>query len=183
MCDCHGLQEMIWDISRLADQAMHEGLESASTLLYIFGTNDHVMGSLRHRYEVIYDWPLPTAVIPRAEATIHAEKSSPLHSCCLSVNDYQSSVLTNNNDHWWAGPAEFMTNWESSSVSALRTIVSITGYWNAYKIDIPMQLLIAMAKAIVMATAMVMMSSERKPPSMLPSQDEAHDMIWDLYRD
>jgi len=31
-----------------------------------------------------------------------------------------------------------------------------------------------------MAMAMVMMSSERKPPSMPPSQDEAHTMIGDF---
>jgi len=42
----------------------------------------------------------------------------------------------------------------------------MTGYWDAYKLVIPM----------VMATAM-MNSSERKPPSMQPSQDEAHTMI------
>jgi hypothetical protein len=36
-----------------------------------------------------------------------------------------------------------------------------------------MQLPMAMA----MAMAMAMMSSERKPPSMPPSQDEAHTMI------
>jgi len=46
--------------------------------------------------------------------------------------------------------------------------VSITGYWNAYKLDIPMQ------------SPMAMMSMERKPPSMPPSQDEAHTMIGDL---
>jgi len=47
----------------------------------------------------------------------------------------------------------------------------MTGYWNAYKLDIlPM----------AMAMAMVMMSSERKPPSMPPSQDEAHTMIGDF---
>jgi hypothetical protein len=52
-------------------------------------------------------------------------------------------------------------------------VVSMTGYWNAYKLDIPMQW------PMVMAMAMVMMSSERKPPSMSPSQDEAHIMIPD----
>ena len=52
----------------------------------------------------------------------------------------------------------------------------MTGYWNAYKLDIPMQLPMAMA----MAMAMAMMSSERKPPSMLPSQDEAHTTIRDF---
>jgi hypothetical protein len=59
----------------------------------------------------------------------------------------------------------------------------MTGYWNAYKLDIPMQL--PMAMAIAMAMAMVMISSERKPPSMPPSQDEAHIMIADcgLHRD
>jgi hypothetical protein len=49
-------------------------------------------------------------------------------------------------------------------------MVSMTGYWDAYKLDIP----------IVMAMAMVMMSSERKPPSLPPSQDETHSMIVDF---
>jgi len=48
--------------------------------------------------------------------------------------------------------------------------VSMTGYWDAYKLDIP--------KAIAMA--MVMVTSERKPPSILPSQDEALAMIGDF---
>ena len=48
----------------------------------------------------------------------------------------------------------------------------MTGYWNAYKLDIPMQSPIVMAMAI--------MSSELKPPSMPPSQDEAHTMIGDF---
>ena len=51
--------------------------------------------------------------------------------------------------------------------------MSMTRYWNAYKLDIPMQLPMAMAMA------MAMMSSEQKPPSMPPSQDEAHTMIAD----
>jgi len=46
----------------------------------------------------------------------------------------------------------------------------MTGYWDTYKLDIPMPL--AMVK--------VMMSSERKPPSMPPSQDVAHTMIADF---
>ena len=54
----------------------------------------------------------------------------------------------------------------------------MTGYWNAYKLDIPMQLPMAMAMA--MAMAMMMMSNEWKPPSMPPSQDEAHTMIGDF---
>jgi hypothetical protein len=60
--------------------------------------------------------------------------------------------------------------------------MSMTGYWNAYKLDIPMQLLMAMAIVIAMALAMaiVMISSEPKPPSMPPSQDEPHAMIGDF---
>jgi len=57
-------------------------------------------------------------------------------------------------------------------VLAHLSIVSMTGYWNAYKLDIPMQ--------SPMAMAMAMMSSERNPPSMPPSQDEAHTMIADF---
>jgi hypothetical protein len=44
------------------------------------------MRSLQDRYDVIYDWPSPMAMIASAEATIHAEKSIPLHSCRLSAN-------------------------------------------------------------------------------------------------
>jgi len=49
-------------------------------------------------------------------------------------------------------------------------MVSMTGYWNAYKLDIPM----------AMAMAMAMMSSERKPPSMPKSQDNTYPMIGDF---
>jgi len=50
-------------------------------------------------------------------------------------------------------------------------MVSMTGYWDAYKLDIPM--------ARAMAMAMAMMSSERKPPWLPKSQDETHTMIAD----
>ena len=49
--------------------------------------------------------------------------------------------------------------------------MSMTGYWDAYKLDITMQWPMAMAMTN---------SSERKPPSMPPSQDEAHTMIGDF---
>jgi len=52
---------------------------------------------------------------------------------------YQSSFQSSNNDHSWAGPAEFTRNWECSSASGLGSIVSMTGYWDAYKWDIPMR--------------------------------------------
>ena len=71
-----------------------------------------------------------------------------------------------------AGPAEFTRNSENSSASALESMVSMTGYWNDYKLDIPMQ--------SPMAMAMAMMSSAWKPPSMPPSQDDAHTMIGDF---
>jgi hypothetical protein len=59
-------------------------------------------------------------------------------------------------------------------------MVSMTRYWDAYKLDIPMQLPMAMAMGMGMEMAMMrMMSSERKPPSMPPSQDEAHTIIAD----
>jgi len=51
-------------------------------------------------------------------------------------------------------------------------MVSMTGYWDAYKSDIQMRR--------PMATVMAMMSSERKSPSMPPSQDEAHTTIEDF---
>jgi len=47
---------------------MHEGRERANAPENICGMNDHFMRSLRDRYEVIYDGPSPTAMIPRAEA-------------------------------------------------------------------------------------------------------------------
>jgi len=70
---------------------------------------------------------------------------------------YRSSFQCCNKDYWWPGPAEFFpTNWESSSASALESMVSMTGYRDAYKLDIPMQWLIAMV------TGMVMMSCKCK---------------------
>jgi hypothetical protein len=48
----------------------------------------------------------------------------------------------------------------------------MTGYWNAYKLDIPMQ--------CAMAMAMVIMNCERKPPLMLPSLEETHSKIEDF---
>jgi len=50
-------------------------------------------------------------------------------------------------------------------------MVSMTSYWDAYKLDIAMQWPMEMT---------MMNSSERKPPSMPPSQDEAHTMIGDF---
>jgi hypothetical protein len=48
-------------------------------------------------------------------------------------------------------------------------MVSMTGYWDTYQLDILMQL----------AIEMVMTSSERPPPSMQPSHDEARIIIAD----
>jgi len=81
--------------------------------------------------------------------------------------DYQSSFKSSNNNQSWAGPVEmFMRNWESSSASRLGSIVSMTGYWDAYKLHIPV--------------AMMMISSEQNPPSMPPRQDEAHTRLGDF---
>jgi len=44
----------------------------------------------------------------------------------------------------------------------------------------PMAMAMAMAMAMVMAMAMAMMISERKPPSLPPSQAETHAMIGDF---
>jgi hypothetical protein len=49
----------------------------------------------------------------------------------------------------------FNRNWDSSSAGTLGSMVSMTGYWDAYKLDIPMQWLMAMA------TVMAIVSSER----------------------
>jgi hypothetical protein len=54
----------------------------------------------------------------------------------------------------------------------------MTGYWDAYMLDIPMQWPMAMAMARAMA--MAMMSSQRKPPPMPLSQYDDHTMIGDL---
>jgi len=51
--------------SRVAHRAMHEGRESANALEYICGMNDHFTRRLQDRYEVMYDWPSPTAIIPK----------------------------------------------------------------------------------------------------------------------
>jgi len=87
------------------------GLGRAQSPLNICCMDVHFMRSLHDRYEVIYNYPSPMAMIPRAEATIQAE-------------NFQSS----SNDHSWARPAEFTRDWESSSASALECIVSMTGY-------------------------------------------------------
>jgi hypothetical protein len=47
-------------------------------------------------------------------------------------------------------------------------MVRMIGYWNIYKLDIPMQWPMAM---------LIMMSNKRKPPSRLPSQDETLTML------
>jgi hypothetical protein len=44
-----------YQIAGLAYRAMHEGPESASTLAYVWGMNDHFMRIFRDRYEVRYD--------------------------------------------------------------------------------------------------------------------------------
>jgi len=51
-------------------------------------------------------------------------------------------------------------------------MLSVTDYWNADKLDIRMQSQIGMAIS--------MMSSERKPPSMPPSQDVAQSIYQDF---
>jgi len=78
--------------------------------------NDHFRRTLRDRYEVIYDGQSPTAMIPGAEAS----------NAAIMITDGP------------AGPAELTRNWENSSVSALESMVSMTGYWNAYKLDVPL---------------------------------------------
>jgi hypothetical protein len=69
--------------------------------------------------------------------------------------DYRSSFQSCTNDHSWGGSAELFTrNWQSSSASALESLVSMTSSQDAYTLEIQMQW--------PMATVMVMMSSERK---------------------
>jgi hypothetical protein len=53
----------------------------------------------------------------------------------------------------------------------------MTSNWDAYKLDIPMQL--PMEMAMVMPASM-MNCSKRKPPSMQPSQVEADAIIRDF---
>jgi hypothetical protein len=69
------------------------------------------------------------------------------------------------------GLQRFMRYWENSSARALECMVSITSYWKAYTLDIPRQWVKAMA---------MMNSSERKPPSTPPRQDEPHTITGDL---
>jgi len=119
-------------ISRTAYKAMHEGLESANAFENICGMNDHFMRSLQDRYDVIYDWPSPTAMIPRAEATIHAEKSSPLHPCRLSANmateaaSKAVTMITNG-----LGLLSCPRGTDVHKPAGIY-MVSMTGYWNAY---------------------------------------------------
>jgi len=133
------------------------------------------MRSLWDRYEVIYDGPSLMAEIQWAEATIYTVKSSQLHPWWLSTNDNQSSIHSSNNDHWCAGHAKLFTrNWGTFSATTLECMISMTGYCDAYKLDSLMQL------PMVMAMAMAMISRERKPPLMLPTQDKAPTMIVDF---
>jgi len=103
------------------------------------------------------------AMIPSAEATIHPE-----------------NVQSSNNDHWWSGPAEFTRNWKSSSASKRESMVSMTRYWDTYKVHIPKQWPMVVGMAMVMEMVMMMMISEQNPPSMLPSHDEGHTIIGDF---
>jgi len=64
-----------------------------------------------------------------------------------------------------------MSNWETSSASALECMVSMTSYWNAYKWDWAMQLLMAMVMA------RVMWSGEQMPPSTLLCQNKVLSII------
>jgi len=62
------------------------------------------------------------------------------HHRQLWYRDQKRQSMPSHNDHWWASPAKLFTqNWESLSASALGRMVSMTGYWNAYMLDIPMQ--------------------------------------------
>jgi len=54
--------------------------------------------------------------------------------------------------------------------------VGMTGYRDAYKLDIPMQMPMAMA----MAMASVMISSELKSPSLPPSHHGSHAITVDF---
>jgi hypothetical protein len=111
-------------------------------------------------------------MIPRGETTIHAEKSSQLHSFRLSANmnteaaSKAVTMITNG-----LGLLSCPQGTDVHNPAGIY-IVSMTGYWDAYKLDIPM--------LSPMAMALAMMSSKRKPPSMPPSQDEADTEIGDF---
>jgi len=83
---------------------------------------------------------------------------------------YRSSFQSSNNDHRWAGPAEFTRNWECSSDSGLRKYSEYDRLLGCLQVWY----------TNVMVMAMTMMSSERKAPPMPPSQDKAHTMIGDF---
>jgi len=74
---------------------------------------------------------------------------------------------SSNNDHCWAKRRELFTrNWEDLSASSLWRVVTMTGYWDASKLDIPM--------------VTMMICSEQKPIWILPSQNETHTIIEDF---
>jgi len=170
-CDSHRLQERMSDIDASL-QSYARGLGRAQTRLNIHGMNDHLMRSLRDRHEVIYDWPSQAAMIPSRSYSACREAKPASSVQTEREYDYRSFFQSTNDDHWWAGPVELFTwNLESSSASALESMVSMTGYWNTYKLDIPMQLPLAMA----------MMGCERKPPLTPPSRGWHYG--WLFHRD
>jgi len=143
--------------------------KSANAPEYMYGVNVQFMRSLWDRYRVIHAWPSPAAMIPiRSYNPCRQVKPA---SSLLTELEYH--LQSSNNDPWWAGPAELFTrNWVSSSASALRSIVSMTCHWDAYNLDIPMQLSMVMA--------MAMPGREWKPPSVTWSKDDTHTMIGDF---
>jgi len=96
-------------ISRLVHRSMHVSLESTN--------------------EQAHSWSYNPCQDVNQAPTVQIE---PKYYC-------QSCFQGHHNDHWWAGPAEFTRNGESSSACAPERMVTMSGYCNAYKIKILMQ--------------------------------------------
>jgi hypothetical protein len=70
------------------------------------------------------------------------------------------SFQRGNNDNRWARPTELFTrNLESWSWNALASMVSLTGDWDTWKVDIPMNLAMAMAMLISNQWKLLLMPS------------------------
>jgi hypothetical protein len=98
--------EMSW----LAYKAIHDDRGSANSHSSICGMHEHVMRSLRDRYEVKYLSLSTVAMISRAEATSHGENSSPLYRNRLNPKNNQSSSQSSNHDYSWARRGELKRN-------------------------------------------------------------------------
>ena len=163
---CTWLRDRIWETycTTLSNFSSHWTLRSLPAIMTAQAT-DTLATNVKNKIADIPmvgnpDW----TEHGRAEGVMDSDKNWKVVSRALVYEgrmykeyeyDYRSSFQSCNTDHWWAGPVEFFTrNWESSNASAVESTVSMTGYGDPYKLDIPIQWLMGMA--------MEMKSSERK---------------------